>query len=72
MLYPASRSLFNPTLRFSLNIIPIDDRNIRPGVMTEVWASARIVDLQYHILTMLQAEMFIGPDLHSPLDILPM
>jgi hypothetical protein len=40
--------------------------------MIEVWSSARIVDLQYHIFTRLQAERFIGPNLPSSLYVLPM
>ena len=40
--------------------------------MTNIRASAKLVDLQHHIYEALQAEMFIGPNLHSPLYILPM
>jgi hypothetical protein len=72
MYAPASRSLVNSSMRFSINIIPIDEGKTCPRVTTEVRASARILDLQDHILRVLQAEMFISPDLHSPLDILPM
>jgi hypothetical protein len=72
MYAPASCSLVNSSMRFSINIIPIDEGKTCPQVTTEVRALARILDLQHHIFRVLQGEMFIGCGLHSPLYILPM
>jgi hypothetical protein len=69
---PCPTARVNVTMRFYINIIPIDEGKTCSQVTTDVRASARLVDLQYHISEALQAERFIGPDLHSSLDILPM
>ena len=77
MPHPASRSLVDPMAKFFINIVlmPLNERGTGSHVMrTKVRASARIFDLQYCIFSRLQADMFIGRDLHHdpPLYILPM
>jgi hypothetical protein len=57
---------------FSVGIVAIDQGSACSPVTTKVRASAKLVDLQHHIFDALQAEMFIGPNLHLPLYILPM
>ena len=67
-----SHSLADVALRFFINIVPIDEGKASHRVRTNIRASAKIVELQDHISKVLQAEMYIGANLHSPLDILPM
>ena len=66
-------SLFLTNFFINILCMLLDERNTDSLVTrTEVWASARIVDLQYWIYSKLQANMFIGYSHHSPIFILPM
>jgi hypothetical protein len=72
--YAPSSPLFPfPDKIINILCMPLDEGNTDSLVTrTEVWASARIVDLQYWIYSKLQANMFIRYSHHSPIFILPM